>query len=733
MKRLSAVALTLLAALAASAQQAPPAKGGARPRLGLALSGGGARGAAHVGVLKVLEEIHVPVDIIAGASMGSIVGGLYATGMSPQEMEDALATMDWDGSFDDKVSRTDRPFRRKFDDPAYLSKLVIGISANQPSLPTGLVQGQKLNFILRQLTLPSALVTDFDQLCIPYRATATDIASGERVILAKGNIAEAMRASMAFPGLFAPVEMDGRLLVDGGVAENFPVETARKSGAQVLIAVNIGTPPAKKEELTSIMKILDQATSAATARNVQLSKDAIGKQDVFIEPDLGDISFTDFRRVRDAVACGEKAARAQIEELKRFSVPEDEYRAWRERTRRKPYVPFAISSIEIVNPSPVSDDIIRKRIHTKPGPLDMKVLEEDLARINELSEFDIVDYRIIPRKDGNVLQIVTKDRSWGRTAARFGINLQSDVKGNNSFVLAGSVTSTSVNRLGGEWRLSGGLGEVTAMAGEFFQPLAVNSPFFVAPNAGWARQKQTMPVEGLGTATFEKQEYRGGLDVGIGDGKYAEFRIGAAVGHLKTGHVSLDGVEGVSVARGGPRARIMVDSRDNVPFPRSGVAFLTDMEWQTPDLGSDLSTKKLTIAGMGAFSWGKNTLQLNLAAGSAVNTGLPYYDYFQLGGFRRLSGFQHNELAGPYMAFSSLTYFRELSRLSPILGGGIYLGASVEAGNTWMQASDMSPRNVLMGGSVFLGVDSPLGPIFLGYGIAEGNRSSLTFTLGVAF
>jgi NTE family protein len=228
MKRLTLTALTL-AALIAPAQQ--PTKPATRPRLGLALSGGGARGAAHVGVLKVLEEIHVPVDIIAGASMGSIVGGLYATGMSPQEMEDALATMDWDGSFEDKVPRQARPFRRKFDDPAYLSKLVIGISSDQPSLPTGLVQGQKLNFILRQLTLPSALVTDFDKLCIPYRATATDIASGERIVLSKGNIAEAMRASMAFPGLFAPVELDGRLLVDGGVVENFPVVTARKAGA----------------------------------------------------------------------------------------------------------------------------------------------------------------------------------------------------------------------------------------------------------------------------------------------------------------------------------------------------------------------------------------------------------------------------------------------------------------------------------------------------------------------
>ena len=180
--------------------QQEPEKAAARPRLGLVLSGGGARGAAHVGVLKVLEEIHVPVDLIAGASMGSIVGGLYATGMSPQEMEDALATMDWDGSFDDSVPRKEMPFRRKFDESSFLTKLTVGIQDGHIAMPTGLVEGQKLNFILRQLTLPSALVDDFDKLSIPFRATATDVASGEGIVLSHGNVADAMRASMAFPG-----------------------------------------------------------------------------------------------------------------------------------------------------------------------------------------------------------------------------------------------------------------------------------------------------------------------------------------------------------------------------------------------------------------------------------------------------------------------------------------------------------------------------------------------------
>jgi NTE family protein len=733
MRYLRTAVLVALVALPAFGQPATE-KSPARPRLGLVLSGGGARGAAHVGVLKVLEEIHVPVDLIAGASMGSIVGGLYATGMSPQEMEDALATMDWDGAFNDSVPRKEMPFRRKFDESSFLTKLTVGIQDGHIAMPTGLVEGQKLNFILRQLTLPSALVDDFDKLSIPFRATATDVASGDGVVLSRGNVADAMRASMAFPGLFSPVELEGRLLVDGGVAENFPVMTARKSGAEVLVAVNIGTPPAGKEKLTSLTKIINQVTSAATARNVKESKAAIGPNDVFIEPDLDGISFIDFKRVRDAVAAGEKAARAQIEELKRFSVPEAEYRAWRERTRRKPYVPFQISSIELVNPSPVSNQIILSHMKTKPGPLDMKRLEEDLSSINSIGEFDLIDFRIVPRDAGNVLQIVIKDRAWGRTSARFGINLNSDFKGNNGFELAADVTRTSVNRLGAEWRVIAGVGEITTIAGEFFQPVKVASPFFVSGLARWQTQTPLVPIEGFGTVGVEEKEYRLGAVAGVTDGKFWEVRFGAELGHLWTDPTTTEAVQAESVDRGAVVARLNVDSRDNVPFPTKGVALRVAMDWETPALGADESTRRLHGIGMGAFSFGKNVFQLLASAGSPVKTDLPYYDGFKLGGFRRLSGYTTDELYGPYLAFGSVTYLREINRFkTSIIGGAYYLGVSLEAGNVWKIGSDVSLSDLRYAGSVFVGIDSPLGPVYVAYGRAEGGRSALTFQLGVAF
>jgi NTE family protein len=736
-RRLLIVVIIAFVSLPAAGQPVKETEG-ARPRLGLVLSGGGARGAAHVGVLKVLEEIHVPVDLIAGASMGSIVGGLYATGMSPQEMEDALATMDWDGSFEDKVPRFDRPFRRKFDEVSFLTKLTIGIENGHLAFPTGLVQGQRLNFILRQLTLPSALVADFDELSIPYRAIATDVASGERIVLSKGSIAEAMRASMAFPGLFAPVEMDGRLLVDGGVTENFPVQAARQAGAQVLIAVNIGTPPAGKEKLNSLVKIVSQVTNAATARNVAESKAALGPQDVYIQPDLGTVSFIAFNRVREAVALGEKAARLQIEELRRFSVPEAEYQAWRERTRRKPTAPPRIAAIELVNPSPVPDTLLLAMMHSKPGPLDLKVLEQDLYRINSLGEFDLVDYRIVPRDGQNVLQIVIKDRAWGRTSARFGINLASDFQGNNGFQLIGDVTRTSVNKLGGEWRLTAGVGQAALLRFEFFQPVSAASPFFIAPRASWVTQSNQTPVEasgGSGLATYREKQWEAAIDAGVGYGKFVELRVGLKAGHLWADPTNTTGdlLSSESVSRGAVETRLIADSRDNVPFPRHGAALLALMEWQTPVLGSDESTRRLSATGLAAFSKGKYTLQVVASGGSPVGTDLEYYDYFQLGGFRRLSGYGLNTLAGPYMGFGSLTLLREVGRLPSLIGGGIFLGGSLEAGNTWAEGSDVKLSDALVAGSLFLGSETPLGPVYLAYGLSERGHNAFYFQIGLPF
>jgi NTE family protein len=364
----------------------------------------------------------------------------------------------------------------------------------------------------------------------------------------------------------------------------------------------------------------------------------------------------------------------------------------------------------------------------------MKLLEEDLSSINSIGEFDLVDFRIVPRGAGNVLQIVIKDRAWGRTSARFGINLNSDFKGNNAFELLVDVTRTNANRLGAEWRVIGGVGEITTIAGEFFQPLKVASPFFVSGIASWQSQAPLVPVEGLGAVGVEEKQYKWGAVAGVGDGRFWELRAGAELGHLWTDPTTTEALQPESVDRGAFIARLMVDSRNNVPFPSKGVALRATMDWETPALGADESTRRFHAIGLAAFSSGKNVVQVLATGGSPVKTDLPYYDGFKLGGFRRLSGYRQDELMGPYMAFGSVSYMREINRFkTSIIGGAYYLGVSLEAGNVWRVGSDVSLSDLRYAGSVFIGIDSPLGPVYVAYGRAEGGRAAATFQLGVAF
>ena len=298
----------------------------ARPKIGLALSGGGARGAAHVGVLKVLEELRVPVDYIAGTSMGAIVGGLYASGMSPDEIEKALVEMDWDIVLHDGQMRPDRSFRRKLDDRLYLSKLKAGVKDGKPGIPTALVQGQQFNLVLNRLTVDVAEVNDFDHLPIPFRAVATEIATGNEVVLGRGNLATAIRASVSVPGVFAGVKYDGKLLVDGGISNNLPVSVVRKMGADIVIAIDISTPLLTEEELTSALKIAKQLTALLTRRNTERQIASLTSRDVLIVPPLDKlVTSASFEKAPLAIEIGEKAARKQQNQLRRLSVPGAKY------------------------------------------------------------------------------------------------------------------------------------------------------------------------------------------------------------------------------------------------------------------------------------------------------------------------------------------------------------------------------------------------------------------------
>src|SRR5277367_6713825 len=323
---LSAGCLWPAAATWAATDPPVPAAANVRPRICLVLSGGGARGMAHIGVLKVLEELKIPVDCIAGTSVGAIVGGLYASGMTALEIDSTIRSLDWQEAFRDAPPRRDLAFRRKQDDRNFLVRLPLGLKHGRILLPKGLIQGQKLQETLRQLTLPFSNTTNFDLLPTPFRAVATDLETGNAVLMDKGDLAIAMRASMSAPGVFAPVEVDGRLLVDGGLAENLPINVARAMHADVLIVSDVSFPLQGRSALDSALSISNQMLAILVRKDSDRQRATLGPQDILIEPNLGSATATDFTVPANVIAGGENAARDAVSKLSAYSVGEAAYR-----------------------------------------------------------------------------------------------------------------------------------------------------------------------------------------------------------------------------------------------------------------------------------------------------------------------------------------------------------------------------------------------------------------------
>jgi NTE family protein len=456
-----------------------------RTRIGLVLSGGGARGFAHVGVLEVLEELRIPIDLIAGTSMGAVVGGLYAQGLSPRELVSVVEDIDWTTAFDDAPPRRELSFRRKRDDFDFLTNLRLYIKDWRIALPKGLIEGQKITNILGELTLPAATVRDFDELAIPFRAVASDADTGEAVILADGSLARAIRASMAIPGIFSPVELDDRLLVDGGVSKNLPVDVARDLGADVIIAVDIGTSPADSPGVTSALSIGGQTLTVLMYRNTREQIALLGAGDVLIQPDMSGITTASFEKGREGIERGAAATRSMAAALNRFSVSREAFDAWLERRAAVPRAPPVIDSVRLDNRSPLSDRVIQRRLHAQTGePLDVKRLQGDLAALYGEGVFDRVIFSVDETERGRELVVHAIGKETGRNFLRFGLNLETNFQSESLFNLGVLGTRMPVNGLGAELRTRVQVGENSGAQAEYYQPLDYGSRFFVSP--GWS-------------------------------------------------------------------------------------------------------------------------------------------------------------------------------------------------------------------------------------------------------
>ncbi|TDP71040.1 patatin-like phospholipase family protein [Roseateles toxinivorans] len=731
----------LLLGTAAQAQDAVP-QDKTRPRIGLVLSGGGARGLAHVGVLKVLERERIPVDLITGTSMGAIIGGLYASGMNAEQLERELIQLSWGDVFASRVDRQNLSQRRKEEDFEFSAVLEFGMRDGEFRAPQGTLSSRGLETLLRRFTLPVRKIRSFDALPTPFRAVSTDLETGEQQVIGEGDLALAMRSSMSVPGVFAPLEWEGRILGDGGLVNNLPLDIARGMGAQRLIAVNVGTPIGGRESLGSLLGVTAQMINILTEQNVKRSLATLSDGDVLIKPQLGKLSSSDFERGVDFVKLGEQAAEAALPQLRAYAVDEAGYQRWREARKGSQLDKPVLVEVRMEGSDIAQPQRFAEQLESKPGErFDLAKAERDTRFLASSGDFERVDYHVAQREVGDTLVFSMEDKSWGPNYFRVGLDLSTDLSGDSSFNLRISHNRHWLTPGGTEWRNQLTLGQTPRIYSELYHPLGVklgtSRDWFVS---GWGkverRQLNLYDDAGNGRARFLRTGATLGVDLGQPWGKWGEVRLGVV--HetwrlrpsLLTIDLPLDELKR-DASETALRLKAVVDQLDFANFPQRGYRYTLEALYgrQVNKEHTSGSFARLELQATGVQSWGRHTLNLHLRGLVAREPEDSIQGPYSLGGFQQLSGYKQGQLIGPALLFGRASYYMRLKD-TPVLTRGFFVGGSLEAGNTWENHRQMSLKGLRWASSLFLGTDTTVGPLYVGLGYAPKAGSAIYLFIG---
>ncbi len=732
--KLPGVAFIILGLISAHGFPVCADEGQERPKIGLALSGGGARGGAHVGVLKALEELGVPIDYIAGTSMGAIIGGIYAAGYSPDEIGQILKEMDWASALSDKSPRREHTMRKKDLDSQFLIPYRIGFNKGGVQLPLGVIQGQHLDQVFHRILLPVQGITDFDQLSIPFRAVATDLVTGEEVVLSSGSLADAMRASMSVPGAFAPVELDGRKLVDGGMANNLPISVVRAMGADIVIAVDISTPLLTEEQLTSVLSVAEQLTGFLTHRNTQDQIASLGPDDILLVPDLEGVSAADFENADEIAHKGLEAVMARQADLTALFITKVRDPSERPPLLGQPQAAYLVEFITINNGSVLDDELILSQLDLEPGqPLNITALEKSVDRVYNLDVFESVTYNLVSNEAGEQgVEINAIPRSWGPNYLQFGLEFSDDFSGNDDFRIGAAYTRNALNSLGGELRVLAAFGREDELTFNFYQPLDKSARWFIEPQVFLTREQFNVWEENQMIARLDIAGYGAKLGIGRNFGTtnlirmdYEYFRGDA---DLIIGELDFPLDDDVKI--GELVFAYRHDGLDNLWFPTTGMFHRLEFRFARDVLGAAFDYEQASAASTFTFTSGKNTVLFGFEGGYSFDDAAPVERWFELGGFARLSGLIPDQLSGRHLGLFNLAYHRRINNFDLLAAYG---GFTLEAGNVWNDADDISFSDLRKSGSIFVGAETPLGPVYLAWGYSDSGDSTLYFYLGNPF
>lgn len=703
----------------------------------LVLSGGGARGMAHVGVLKVLERERVAVDCIVGTSMGAVIGGLYASGLTAAEIEQAMQSIDWPVVLKDEPDRRDRPLRSRQQDRTFLVGAAIGYRDGKFGIPRALVQGQRFGLALRGLLLPAAGIENFDHLATPFRAVATDLETGIMQVLADGDLATALRASMAVPGFLPPVERNDRLLIDGGAVSNLPVGVARDMGATRIIAVDISAPLRTREYLTSPIAVTDQMVTSMMRRHTEAEIAALQPGDLLITPDLGAIGSVDFvLAATDAIAPAERATEAVRDKLAAFAIEPAAYAQWRARRRLAIRSLGSPQRIEVDHIAPTTRAaVLRSYLREHPDDrFDRDGLERDIERIYARGEFDVVDYRIeraaAGSDHGDTLRVSLREKEWGSGTLRFGIRLEDDFDGSSNFDLGTRLRATEVNDSGAEWMAEAQIGKTTRLGYEWLQPLDAQRRWWLLPRATYSARNQPLFLDEERALELRRQTLEIALDAGRWIDEWGAISLGAFRRTSRyDGRTAASEFVPQQQATAGLRLDFQRDTQDDAQFPRHGQYVQGSLRHHLRAFGGGYDSTVLELRGLQAIPLGEDDrLLFQTRLQYAEGDELPGDEFGFLGGFLDLSGYPEDARVGRHLALAQAIYYHPLTTVFDRYR--VFLGGSIESGNTWADEREISLDSLLWGGSVFAAAESPLGALYLGYGRTEAGEDSLYLFVG---
>ena len=705
----------------------------ARPRVGLVLGGGGARGAAHIGVLEVLERLRVPVDCVAGTSMGGLVAGAYAAGLSPTVMREELAKADWDDLFHDDPAFSQQNFRKKVLDRHFLPASETGVGPDGLKYQTGVVTGQKIKLFFNQLVGDYLGEREIDRLPLPLSIIATDIVQGQRVVFRSGSLTTAMRASMSVPGLMSPVEINGEKLVDGGLVDNVPIGEARsRCQADVVIAVNVGSPLLKAEDISGLLSISVQMVNILTEQNVTRSLATLKATDIYIKPELEGISAGDFKRTSETADRGVKAAESVADRLRLLAVSEAAYTAWAESIqvarREAPKIhEIQIAGLRLVNPA-----MVEQHIQVKPGdPVNPSVINPDLLRVYGDGYYQNVDYAMLDTlRDRNILRVMPLEKSWGPDYIRYGINLDSNFKSDSSYSLRLGYQKTWLNSLGAELLAIGEIGSTNGVSVDYYQPVDARQRYFLETNLKYVSKISSVYQNDNKLAEYRILQGSARFGAGINLGALGQARAGWEENwwnpKLDTG---LPVFPEQSKRYGGWVARFDLDQTDRLYFPTSG--------WNSSVKYFDAPTEHYSkVDGYASAyrSFGDWVLSSRVSyQGSPVGR-LPFYDVGSLGGMMNMTAFAVGQLKGDDMSYVNARAERIIGRLPLGLRGDMRMGLAVEGAKIGTPYTETNLKGWINSTAIYLGGETPLGPVYLGYGYSSsgstGGYSNLYLFLG---